>query len=46
MHWTRYRADGTVIETLGATYTLMQRDGGWRIVGRIGHATDTVIVFS
>ena len=46
MHWTRYRADGSVLETLGATYTLVQSDGAWRIVALIGHGPDTVPVLS
>jgi hypothetical protein len=46
MHWTRYRADGSVLETLGATYTLVQRDGAWRIVALVGHGPDTVPVLS
>lgn len=46
MHWTRYRADGSVLETLGATYTLIERDGGWRIVALAGHGPDAVPVFA
>ncbi len=46
MHWTRYRADGSVLETLGATYTLVQRDGAWRIVALVGHGPDTVPTLS
>jgi hypothetical protein len=46
MHWTRYRADGSVLETLGATYTLVRNDGGWRIVALVGHGADTVPILS
>ena len=46
MHWTRYRADGSVLETLGATYTLIERDGGWRIVALAGHGPEAVPVFA
>ena len=46
MHWTRYRGDGTVLETLGATYTLVQADGAWRIAALIGHGPDTVPVIA
>ncbi len=46
MHWTRYRDDGTVLETLGATYTLVQHDGAWRIAALIGHGSDTVPVIT
>lgn len=42
MHWTRWRDDGSKIEELGATYTLVQRDGAWKIVALIGHGPDTV----
>jgi ketosteroid isomerase-like protein len=42
MHWTRYRADGTPLETLGATYTLMPKDGYWQIVVLMPHAADSV----
>lgn len=44
MHWTRYRADGSVLETLGATYTLVEREGAWHIVALVGHGPDTVPV--
>ena len=46
MHWTRYRADGSVLETLGATYTLVLCDGRWRIVSLVGHGPDTVPLLS
>ena len=46
MHWTRYRGDGTVLETLGATYTLLQTDGVWRIATLVGHGPETLPVFS
>lgn len=46
MHWTRYRADGSVLETLGATYTLVQSNGAWRIVALVGHGPDTVPTLS
>lgn len=46
MHWTRYRADGTVLETLGATYTLLQLEGSWRIVSLVSHGADTVVAFA
>ena len=42
MHWTRYRGDGTVLETLGATYTLIQTAGVWRIATLVGHSPETV----
>ncbi|MBX9607555.1 MAG: DUF4440 domain-containing protein [Gammaproteobacteria bacterium] len=42
MHWTRWRDDGSVLETLGATYTVVERDGRWRIVALIGHGPDAV----
>ena len=42
MHWTRFRTDGTVLETLGATYTLLAIEGHWRIVSLIAHSADTV----
>lgn len=42
MHWTRYRADGGVLETLGATYTLVQRDGEWKLAVLMVHAPDQV----
>lgn len=48
MHWTRYRADDSVLETLGATYTLVRNgdDTGWRIVALVGHGADAVPVLS
>ena len=46
MHWTRYRADGSVLETLGATYTLVLGDGRWRIMALIGHGPDCVPTLS
>lgn len=46
MHWTRYRADGSVLETLGATYTLLNSDGAWRIVALVAHGPDTVPTLS
>jgi len=46
MHWTRYRADGSVLETLGATYTLVRNEGAWRIVALVGHGADTVPTLS
>ena len=45
MRWTRHRTDGTALEQLGATYTLIQRDSAWRIVGLIGHAADASLTF-
>jgi len=39
MRWTRWRADGSVLERLGATYTC-RFEQGWRIVGLIGHPVD------
>lgn len=46
MHWTRYRADGTPLETLGATYSLAQKDGRWQIVGLMVHAPAGVATIS
>lgn len=46
MHWTRYRGDGSVLETLGATYTLLQNDSVWRIAALIGHGPESVPVFN
>ena len=46
MHWTRYRADGSVLEILGATYTLVQTDGVWRIATLIGHGAESVLIFN
>ena len=45
MHWTRYRADGTVLETLGATYTIVNIDENWRIVSLLAHGAETVAIF-
>ena len=42
MHWTRYRGDDSVIETLGATYTLVLQDGRWRIMALIPHGADAI----
>lgn len=42
MHWTRLRDDGSVIETLGATYTLREDALGWGIVSLVGHAAEHV----
>jgi hypothetical protein len=42
MQWTRYRADGTALETFGATYLLLHRDGRWQIVVLTLHGTDGV----
>ena len=46
MHWTRYRGDGSVLEILGATYTLVQMDGVWRMAVLIGHGPESVLVFN
>jgi hypothetical protein len=46
MHWTRYRSDGTVLETLGATYTLLQTAGVWRIAVLVGHGPETLPIFN
>lgn len=42
MSWTRWRSDGSKLEEFGATYTLVQRDGAWKIVALVGHGPDTV----
>lgn len=46
MRWTRHRADDTVIETLGATYTLTRDAGGWGIVALLAHDADTLPVLA
>lgn len=37
MCWNRYRTDGSLIETLGVTYTLRHTPLGWRIVTLVLH---------
>ncbi len=46
MHWTRYRGDGSVIELLGAIYTLHQRAGTWQIVSVIAHDAARTVRFT
>lgn len=46
MHWTRFRGDGSVLETLGATYTLVQTEGAWRMAALVGHGPEAVLVFN
>ncbi len=43
MHWTRFRGDGSVLEALGATYTLVETDGVWRMAAIIGHGPQSVL---
>lgn len=46
MHWTRYRTDGSVLEILGATYTLIETDGVWRMAVLISHGPASVLVLN
>jgi hypothetical protein len=46
MCWARYRADNSVIETLGATYTLRHDEAGWGIVSLVGYPADSVPSFA
>ncbi len=39
--WTRYAGEA-VLERFGATYTLVRRDGGWRVNALIVHAPEAV----
>ena len=40
--WTRYAGE-TVLERLGATYTLVRRDGEWLVSALVAHAPEAVI---
>lgn len=42
--WTRYAGE-TVLERLGATYTLVRRDGEWLVAALVAHAPEAVIAF-
>jgi hypothetical protein len=41
--WARYRGDDEELERLGATYTLVRQDGGWRIAAIVAHAPEHVL---
>lgn len=40
--WIRYAGEA-VLERLGATYTLVRRDGEWRVNALVAHAPEAVI---
>lgn len=46
MVWNRYRADSTLLETQGVTYTLKLIDDQWRMVVLHLHEPATAIQFS
>lgn len=45
MVWKRYRADDSLLETQGVTYTLRRTDGAWRMVVLQPHEPATAIQF-
>lgn len=45
MVWNRYRADNSLLETQGVTYTLKLIDGQWRMVVLHPHEPATAIQF-
>jgi len=43
---TRYRIDNTVLEHIGATYTLLRTDSGFKIIAAVAHDASRIIHFS
>ncbi|HBN16285.1 MAG: hypothetical protein CMQ46_03390 [Gammaproteobacteria bacterium] len=42
--WTRLDGNGDVIETLGATYTLVLADGAWKVAVVMSHRADVMAI--
>ena len=41
--WQRYKADGGVLETIGATFLLRRESSGWKIAVLTPHAPESVL---
>jgi ketosteroid isomerase-like protein len=41
--WQRYKADGSVLETIGATFLLRKEPSGWKIAVLTPHAPESVL---
>jgi hypothetical protein len=42
--WTRLDSNGDLIETLGATYTLVLTDGAWKVAVVMSHRADVMAI--
>ena len=45
MRWRRLKGDGSVLNTIGTTYTVVKHDGDWRVVTVAIHDTDSMATF-
>jgi hypothetical protein len=46
MRWRRLKGDGSVLNAIGTTYTVVKHDGDWRVLTVAIHDTDSMATFA